>query len=111
MSSSATGLECVAIGNNSSNSVNYSVLLGSNTTTLVRPSTDVVADLGAPANQFKTLYCQNILYSGLLTVPFNTIVANTSTGAAGEVAWDANYVYVCTATNTWKRIALDATPW
>lgn len=30
----------------------------------------------------------------------------TATGTAGEIAWDANYVYVCTATNTWKRTAL-----
>lgn len=30
----------------------------------------------------------------------------TDTGAAGEWCWDGNYVYVCTATNTWKRSAL-----
>ena len=28
------------------------------------------------------------------------------TGIAGEVRWDASYVYVCTATNTWKRVAI-----
>lgn len=30
----------------------------------------------------------------------------TSTGVAGTVAWDASFVYVCTATNTWVRAAL-----
>lgn len=30
----------------------------------------------------------------------------TSAGVAGTVAWDANYFYVCTATNTWVRTAL-----
>ena len=30
----------------------------------------------------------------------------TSTGAAGAICWDSNYIYVCTATNTWKRVAL-----
>lgn len=30
----------------------------------------------------------------------------TSTGVAGQTAYDANYFYVCTATNTWKRTAL-----
>jgi hypothetical protein len=30
----------------------------------------------------------------------------TATGNAGDICWDANYVYVCTATNTWKRSAL-----
>jgi hypothetical protein len=28
------------------------------------------------------------------------------TGTAGEICWDANYIYVCTATNTWKRTAI-----
>jgi hypothetical protein len=30
----------------------------------------------------------------------------TSTGTVGQVQWDANYIYVCVATNTWKRAAL-----
>ena len=28
------------------------------------------------------------------------------TGTAGEICWDADYIYVCTATNTWKRSAI-----
>lgn len=32
----------------------------------------------------------------------------TAAGVAGTIASDANYLYVCTATNTWKRIALAA---
>ncbi|HRJ12570.1 MAG TPA: hypothetical protein PKW15_04940 [Alphaproteobacteria bacterium] len=30
----------------------------------------------------------------------------SDTGSAGQIAWDANYIYVCTATNTWKRAAI-----
>jgi hypothetical protein len=30
----------------------------------------------------------------------------TATGTAGDIAWDADYIYVCTATNTWKRVAI-----
>jgi hypothetical protein len=30
----------------------------------------------------------------------------TSTGVAGDVRYDASYVYICTATNTWKRALL-----
>jgi hypothetical protein len=30
----------------------------------------------------------------------------TATGTTGDIQWDANYIYVCTATNTWKRAAL-----
>lgn len=29
-----------------------------------------------------------------------------ATGTTGEICWDANYIYVCTATNTWKRTAI-----
>ena len=33
--------------------------------------------------------------------------ANASAaGNAGEIAWDSSYIYVCTATNTWKRAAI-----
>jgi len=35
-----------------------------------------------------------------------TPASATATGDAGEICWDASYIYVCTATNTWKRAAL-----
>ncbi|MHB9056213.1 MAG: hypothetical protein ACYC2P_08700 [Paludibacteraceae bacterium] len=35
-----------------------------------------------------------------------TIASATSTGVKGEWCWDADYIYVCIATDTWKRIAL-----
>jgi len=28
-----------------------------------------------------------------------------ATGNVGEICWDANHIYVCIATNTWRRIA------
>lgn len=30
----------------------------------------------------------------------------SSTGTAGMLAYDANYLYVCVATDTWKRVAI-----
>jgi hypothetical protein len=35
-----------------------------------------------------------------------TPASASDTGTQGQIAWDANYMYVCTATNTWKRVAL-----
>jgi hypothetical protein len=35
-----------------------------------------------------------------------TPASATDTGVAGEICWDSGYIYVCTATNTWKRAAL-----
>lgn len=37
--------------------------------------------------------------------------SSTSTGVAGSLAQDASYFYVCTATNSWKRIAWNTAPW
>jgi hypothetical protein len=31
---------------------------------------------------------------------------NTSNGVAGDVAYDGSYLYVCTATNNWARVAI-----
>lgn len=28
------------------------------------------------------------------------------TGITGQIAWDASFIYICTATNTWKRVAI-----
>lgn len=46
--------------------------------------------------------------TGFYTTALNIITSNTpanssAAGIAGQIAWDANYVYVCIATNTWKR--------
>ena len=32
----------------------------------------------------------------------------SDTGQAGQICWDTNYLYVCVASNTWKRIALSS---
>lgn len=39
----------------------------------------------------------------------STPTSATAAGAAGTIKWDADYVYVCVAPNTWKRAAL--APW
>ena len=52
----------------------------------------------------------NLVTSGFLAVFGNVFVANTyvptlanSTGTAGQIVWDSNYIYICVSTNTWKR--------
>jgi hypothetical protein len=45
----------------------------------------------------------------VMSTPF-TPGSSGDTGSTGEIAWDANYLYVCTAPNTWGRIAIDSTP-
>ena len=37
-----------------------------------------------------------------------TIPNSNTFGEAGEICYDANYIYICVATDTWKRIALSS---
>jgi hypothetical protein len=39
-----------------------------------------------------------------------TPASATAAGNAGDICWDANYIYVCVATNTWKRTAISTWP-
>lgn len=36
----------------------------------------------------------------------DTPASAAAAGTAGSIVWDANYIYVCVATNTWKRVAI-----
>lgn len=56
--------------------------------------------------------------SVLLDVNSNTIRLRTArtpasasaAGDQGSICWDDSYIYVCTATNTWKRVAISTWP-
>jgi len=37
-----------------------------------------------------------------------TIANANDTGVKGEICWDSNYIYVCVATDTWKRVAISS---
>lgn len=41
-----------------------------------------------------------------LVMPTATPVSAAASGTAGQWSWDENYIYVCVATDTWKRVAL-----
>jgi hypothetical protein len=43
---------------------------------------------------------------GSLFVATKTPASASDTGTTGQIAWDADYIYVCTATDTWKRVAI-----
>ena len=44
------------------------------------------------------------------TVATTAPLANNSTGQVGQIAYDSGYIYVCVATNSWKRAALATWP-
>ena len=51
------------------------------------------------------LSVNNVTLSGILQAPQATKASNAA-GVTGQICWDANYIYVCTAPNTWKRSQL-----
>jgi hypothetical protein len=56
------------------------------------------------ANFYVPLTATQFKLSALNTAPSSA----TDTGTLGEIRYDANYMYVCVATNTWKRTALSS---
>ena len=47
-----------------------------------------------------------VVNASTLKVTTATPASAAATGVAGTIVWDASYIYVCTATNTWKRVAI-----
>jgi hypothetical protein len=65
-------------------------MLGINDTTPTY-TVDVTGDIRATGNIIHTT---------------QTPASSGAAGVAGTITWDASYIYICTATNTWKRVAI-----
>ena len=78
------------------------VIFSINSTT---PVIDFTAtDFFVDANQEIT---GNLLVDQNFRLPAPAVPASaTAAGTAGTIAWDSNYIYICIATNTWKRSPL-----
>jgi len=59
-------------------------------------------DTGYRLNVIGTAQATQFKLSALNTAPASA----TATGVVGEIRIDASYIYICTATNTWKRSAI-----
>lgn len=44
--------------------------------------------------------------NGIRIYNSQTPATASATGTAGTICWDSGYIYVCVATNTWKRVAV-----
>jgi hypothetical protein len=60
---------------------------------------------------FDTFTATGTLIANAASNAFRITTAQTpasagATGTAGTICWDTSYIYVCTATNTWKRVAI-----
>jgi hypothetical protein len=48
----------------------------------------------------------DLIAAGRIRCGTMTPASASASGVAGTIAWDASYIYICTATNTWKRVAI-----
>ncbi len=46
--------------------------------------------------------------NGSIRIPQSAKISISTPGKIGTICWDSNYIYVCTATNTWKRASLSS---
>jgi hypothetical protein len=70
-------------------------------------------DGGAYANTWlygDSSYNVHLKNGHLILTNTHTPASASATGTAGQVAWDADYIYICIATDTWKRVAISTWP-
>lgn len=72
-------------------------------TAIKRASAGLVEINNGTAGTYRDLVVRNLRMSAP-TVPATA----TSTGSEGQISWDSNFVYVCVATDSWKRAALSS---
>ena len=76
----------------------YASFFGSN----VAKNVDLIVNGATVAS----LSSAGLAVTGDVSVSTKTPASAAAAGVAGTITWDANYLYVCTATNTWKRVAI-----
>jgi hypothetical protein len=98
---------------------------GTGTARATRISSASFAEINVPAGQYLNVNINNANrfgVGGTGNISYSNLIVNsganlrlagsvtpasaTATGTTGDIQRDADYIYVCTATNTWKRAAL-----
>tara|TARA_B100001093_G_scaffold290774_1_gene277654 strand:+ start:4558 stop:4980 length:423 start_codon:yes stop_codon:yes gene_type:complete len=52
-------------------------------------------------------WTSDVVIPGTFRISTSSTPASASaSGTAGQISWDANYIYVCISANTWKRAAI-----
>jgi hypothetical protein len=48
----------------------------------------------------------SVTFAGRIIAPSAPPANASAAGVAGSITWDSGFIYICTATNTWKRVAI-----
>jgi hypothetical protein len=87
-------------------SSNHNLVLRTNNTDRVFVDTSGNVGIGTTGPTISSGVGLHLAGSTLRLGTARTPASSTATGNQGEVCWDSSYLYVCIATNTWRRIAL-----
>jgi hypothetical protein len=101
---STAGTEAVTF-NGSGASTAMQVLSNDGLTTLLNID-ETTDDLLQVINSSDVVLFEVSNTSGINMGPTSTPATAAATGTAGQIAWDTGYIYICTATDTWKRVAI-----
>jgi len=94
----STGSSTINIENQSRPSGSRTINIGTGT---ISGSATSTITIGALAGAFSTT---NLV--GYTTITSIQPASATATGTAGTITWDNNYIYICVATDTWKRMLI-----
>jgi hypothetical protein len=98
--------------NGTSSSINFKGQDGANTVVLQAPSGIVDTIIGWNLPNTQGNVGEYLTVNADAEMEWKTVVRTTApgtagaTGQAGQIAFDSSYVYICIATNTWKRAAI-----
>lgn len=91
---------------NTSNEVTFKAVLG-NDIVFTDSANNEIARFTDEGSTGDLIVSRNVQASQFNLSALNTAPSSASdTGTVGEIKIDANHIYVCTATNTWKRVAI-----
>jgi hypothetical protein len=101
-------IEKLKIASSGTVSISSSTAGSSNAGALV-----VTGGLSAGNNGNASYFGGAATFAGAVTIAGTVIhtlsatpASASATGTVGTMSWDASYIYICTATNTWKRVAI-----
>ena len=107
-----TGISFVTETANGNNEVGMQLAAVTTDVTATSEDFDFVVKLmaagAAAAETARVTSAGNISVTGstLKLATSRTIATSSDTGIPGEICWDTSYLYICTASNIWTRVAL-----
>lgn len=77
-------------------------------TNTITSTNNIDFDVPSAANalQIQQVTGNVVVAKNLVLSSPNVPSSASDTGTVGTISWDASYIYICTATDTWKRVAI-----